>query len=533
MKNTFLSLLRTPDDVKIQTDFSPLRYEEKGTPNPTDAQVQFEITQSSLKIILVPGKEPVRRLRLRFRGDLSGVLSILSDAWERASANHLIWKTFVPHEMLPWYFHTNDGARLHSYGVKTGANAFAFWQCDPKGITLILDVRNGSAGVHLKEPLLCAEVVCREGIEGESPFAAAKAFCKMMCEKPNLPETPVYGFNNWYWAYGNTDQKTFVGEAKYLGSLARDCAVRPYMVMDDGWEISRTKGYNGGPWTGCNERFSSMAETAAQVREAGCRPGVWFRPLRTMGHVPEEAIFPSPCNIAAMGVVIDPTHPFTLERIARDTDRIAGWGYELIKHDFTTLDLFDRWIDEDRAYPFFDNTLTNAQIFKNIYQTIQDNARGGIVIGCNTVGHLTAGIHQIQRIGDDTSGRSFEWTRRDGIHSMMRLPQAGTFSQIDPDCAAFTERVSAGVNLDFMEAMAITGSTVFASVTPGILTAREEARAAEILKIAASITPGEYAEPLDWHRTSAPAEYLFRGKEYRYDWYSEYEGVRNTLTWTN
>ena len=148
MKNTFLSLLRTPDDVKIQTDFSPLRYEEKGTPNPTDAQVQFEITQSSLKIILVPGKEPVRRLRLRFRGDLSGVLSILSDAWERASANHLIWKTFVPHEMLPWYFHTNDGASLHSYGVKTGANAFAFWQCDPKGITLILDVRNGSAGVH-------------------------------------------------------------------------------------------------------------------------------------------------------------------------------------------------------------------------------------------------------------------------------------------------------------------------------------------------------------------------------------------------
>ena len=84
-----------------------------------------------------------------------------------------------------------------------------------------------------------------------------------------------------------------------------------------------------------------------------------------------------------------------------------------------------------------------------------------------------------------------------------------------------------------MEAMAISGSTVFASITPGILTAREEQRAAEILKIAASITPDEYAEPLDWHRTSAPAEYLFRGKEYRYDWYSEYEGARNTLTWTN
>ncbi len=531
MKNTFLSLLRIPDDIKIQTESSPLRYEERNTPNPTDAQVQFEVTQNSLKIILLPGKDPVKRLRMRFRGDLSHVQSILGDAWERCSADNLVWKTFVPHEMLAWYFHTNDGSRLHSYGVKTSANAFAFWQCDPNGITLFLDVRNGSGGVHLKAPILCAEVVCREGEEGESPFAAAKTFCKMMCEKPNLPESPVYGLNNWYWAYGNTDQKTFVGEAKFLASLTKDCPVRPYMVMDDGWQAAHTKGFNGGPWTGCNERFADMADMAAQIKETGCRPGVWFRPLRTMGHVPEEAVYNSP--FPGMGVTLDPTHPFTLERVAEDTSRIAGWGYELIKHDFTTLDLFNRWIDEDRAYPFFDNTLTNAQIMKRLYQTIQDSARGGVIIGCNTVGHLAAGIHQVQRIGDDTSGRSFEWTRRDGIHSMMRLPQAGTFSQIDPDCAAFTARVNPGLNLDFMEAMALSGSTVFASVTPWILKAREEVRMAEIFKIAASIAPDEYAEPLDWARTSAPQEYRFRGKEYRYDWYSEYEGSRNSLSWLN
>lgn len=531
MKPSFLSVLRMPDDLKIQTEKTPLRFEERGTPNPVSAQVQFEITENSMKIILLPSEDAVRRIRLRFRGDLSGIHSVLGDAWERCSADNLVWKCPVPHELMPWYFHASDGSRLHSFGVKTGANCFAYWQCDAGGITLLLDVRCGTEGVRLREPLLCAEVVCREGREGESAFSAARAFCKLLCETPNLSGTPVYGFNNWYWAYGHTDQKTLTGEAKYLSSLTMGCAVRPYMVMDDGWQLFHTKGYNGGPWTGCNERFSSMADAAAEIRAAGCRPGVWFRPLRTMGHVPEEAVYQSP--FPGAGLTLDPTHPFTLERVYQDAARIAGWGYELIKHDFTTLDLFNRQIDEDRPHIFFDKTLTSAQILKRLYQTIQSGAKGGVVIGCNTVGHLTAGIHQVQRVGDDGSGRSFEWTRRFAIHSMMRLPQTGAFFHVDPDCAAFTARVPHDLNLDFMEAMAISGSTVFASVTPGSLTSAEEQRAADILRIAASVTPDQYAECTDWQHTSVPAEYLFRGREYRYDWYSYYEGARNSLTWMN
>lgn len=531
MKDTFCSLIRLPDDLKIQTETSPLRFEERGTPNETDAQVRFEVTGDSMKVILMPSKDAVKRIRMRFRGDLNGVQMILGDAWERSSGESIVWKGFVPHEMYPWYFYTNDGTYLHGYGVKTQANCFAYWQCDPAGITLICDVRNGTRGVQLSKPLICAEIVCRRGCEGETPFAAAKALCRMMCDKPNLPEMPVYGFNNWYWAYGNTDQKTFIGEAEYLGALTAGNPVRPFMVMDDGWQTFHTKGYNGGPWLSCNERFSSMEEMAVQVREKGCRPGVWFRPLRTMGHVPEEAIYSSPYK--GVGMVLDPTHPFTLERVAQDVARLADWGYELIKHDFTTLDLFNRHIEEAHSLAFHDQSLTNAQIVKQLYQTIQNYAAGSIIIGCNTIGHLAAGIHQVQRIGDDTSGRSYEWTRRYGIHSMMRLPQAGIFSQIDPDCAAFTERVSVELNLDFMEAMAISGSTVFASVTPGILTPAHEQRMQEILRIAASIRPDEYAEPVDWHRTHAPAEYVFHGKEYHYDWYSEYEGTRSFLTWIN
>lgn len=529
MKNSFISVIRVPDDIKIQTENSPLRYEEKGVENPTDARIQFEIKGDCLRVMLMPSKDAVKRIRMRFRGDLSGVRARLGDAWERSSTETMQWKAFVPHEMLPWYFYASDGARLHAYGVKTGGNSYALWQCDPCGITLTLDVRCGTDGVRVTEPLMCAEVICRRGEEGEEPFAAAREFCRMMCAHPNLPAEPVYGLNNWYWAYGNTDQQTLVGEARYLAQLSAGCAASPYMVMDDGWQICHTKGYNGGPWTACNERFSSMAETAAQIKAEGCRPGIWFRPLRTLGHVPQEAVYDTP--YAGMGLVMDPTHPFTLQRVEEDAARLASWGFELIKHDFTTLDLYGRWIPDDRPLHFYDRSLTNAQIEKRIYETVQRGAGGAVVIGCNTCGHLAAGIHQVQRIGEDTSGRSFEWTRRGGIHSMMRLPQAGVFSQIDPDCAAFTARVSSDLNLDFMEAMAISGSTVFASITPGILNSAEEQRASDIMRIAASIKPEEYAVALDWHRTSEPREYLFRGREYVYDWYRDYDGCRDSLTW--
>lgn len=412
MKNSFISVIRVPDDIKIQTENSPLRYEEKGVENPTDARIQFEIKGDCLRVMLMPSKDAVKRIRMRFRGDLSGVRARLGDAWERSSTETMQWKAFVPHEMLPWYFYASDGARLHAYGVKTGGNSYALWQCDPCGITLTLDVRCGTDGVRVTEPLMCAEVICRRGEEGEEPFAAAREFCRMMCAHPNLPAEPVYGLNNWYWAYGNTDQQTLVGEARYLAQLSAGCAASPYMVMDDGWQICHTKGYNGGPWTACNERFSSMAETAAQIKAEGCRPGIWFRPLRTLGHVPQEAVYDTPYS--GIGLVMDPTHPFTLQRVEEDAARLASWGFELIKHDFTTLDLYGRWIPDDRPLHFYDRSLTNAQIEKRIYETVQRGAGGAVVIGCNTCGHLAAGIHQVQRIGEDTSGRSFEWTRRGG-----------------------------------------------------------------------------------------------------------------------
>ena len=91
----------------------------------------------------------------------------------------------------------------HGYGVKTGAASICCWQADAGGITLWLDVSNGGGGVELGERRLeAATIVVRKGHAGEIPVEAARAFCQAMCEKPTLPAQPIYGSNNWYYAYG-------------------------------------------------------------------------------------------------------------------------------------------------------------------------------------------------------------------------------------------------------------------------------------------------------------------------------------------
>lgn len=104
-------------------------------------------------------------------------------------------------------------------------------------------------------------------------------------------------------------------------------------MIDDGWQINRTTQphyYIGGPFDRCNEKFRDMQSLAQSIAQKHVRPGIWFRPLLTLGTLPEEAKLRTYAN----GMVMDPSHPYTLERVQRDAARLRSWGYEIIKHDF-------------------------------------------------------------------------------------------------------------------------------------------------------------------------------------------------------
>jgi hypothetical protein len=264
----FETILRAPDAARI--DGRPAEA-EGGRFALGDVRVETSRTAAGLEIAVTAEKTPVSRITLRwhFAEKLKG--QVLGDAWERAYGD-LEWKNVSPWQTLPWYALVNRGNATAGYGVLVRPGAVCGWQIDPEGITLKLDVRCGGEGVLLGGRTLKAATVVSETYEGMSAFAAAKAFCRRMCPDPILPERPVYGANNWYYAYGRSSREDILADADYLARLTEGAENRPYLVIDDGWQRGRydeqgryEEIYNGGPWEP-NDRFGDMRALAEEIR---------------------------------------------------------------------------------------------------------------------------------------------------------------------------------------------------------------------------------------------------------------------------
>ena len=540
MKNNFVSVLRQPDTDFGATEATPMRFEEAMT-KCNDVKYDYVVKDGVARVTVYPSGSPVKYLKLRFRGDLSFVDKVYGDTWERSGGDGTLeWHSVSRQRLMPWFCYLRGEGRTMCYGVKTGADSFAGWIVDTHGITLFINLTNGCGGTDLREPIVACELVELCGEEGEDSYRVAKRFSRMLCDKPKLPREPIFGVNNWYWAYGKISRESVMHETDYLMKMCEGTSHRPYMIIDDGWQLCRTYdegAYIGGPWLP-NDRFGDMREVADAIHKKGAKAGIWFRPLLTLGDVPEDAKLEK--FSLQGGVILDPSHPYTLERVKNDARTLRDWGFDLIKHDFTTMDLCGhgaltahRCAYEifKKTMPLYDKTRTNATILKDLYKAIQDGAGDADVIACNAVGHLAAGIHSIYRTGNDTSGRSVEWTLRYGLNTVMRLPLNDALYRSDPDCAAFTDTVDPTLNLDFLEMCALTGMTTLASVTPDILSCADMRRINKIFRMADEDTQRFGIKNYD--KTSDP--YLFAsedGKEVReFDWNRAYDGTRVVLTW--
>ncbi len=109
----------------------------------------------------------------------------------------------------------------------------------------------------------------RESYQGVTPFAATARFCRRMCEAPRLPAAPVYGGNNWYYAYGKSSADDIRQDSERIASFASSTENKPFMVIDDGWWPNRT----AGPWSRGNAQFPDMAGLASDMRRIGVQPG--------------------------------------------------------------------------------------------------------------------------------------------------------------------------------------------------------------------------------------------------------------------
>jgi alpha-galactosidase len=487
-----------------------------------DIEVQVNASGSQSSITVRSPKNPLSRIHLRWRSAPPANLRYLGDQWER-SYGDLAWRGLEPERILPWYFLATNGNATHACGVKTAAGAFCFWQVDPQGISLWLDVRNGGRGVKLGERELAAATVVTESYQDITSFQAARHFCRRMCEAPRLPSAPVYGGNNWYYAYGKSSAEDIRQDSERIASLASSADNKPFMVIDDGWTPNPT----AGPWHG-NAQFPDMPALANDMRRTGVRSGIWMRPLFIKEPIDRGWQLQSPNAQHEFSrrqtSTLDPTIPEALEAVRRDVGRLAGWGYQLIKHDFSTYDLLGRWgfamgaQITDANWNFADQTRTNAEVIVSLYRAIREAAGAVLVMGCNTVGHLAAGLFELQRIGDDTSGRDWNRTRKMGVNTLaFRGPQHNTFFAADADCVGLTRQIPWDLNRRWTDLLARSGTPLFVSAAADALGVEQRKVLREAFGLAA--VPRPVGEPLDWMENSQPERWSFQGRIAKYDWF--------------
>ncbi len=519
----FLDLLRSPDAVTAISEAATVNLTKVNDAAwlGSGIEVNAKLTprRVAVQVELVAPETAVKYLKLRWNGEMpGGEWRYLGDAWERAYGN-LEWRPLDEKREMPWYFLSSDKKTTHGYGVMTTPAAFCDWKADAQGVTLTLDVRNGGRGVMPGgRRLTVCTVVCRRGTAPETPFAAACAFCKMMCPRPRLPKQPVYGFNDWYCDYGKNNAASVREYADFLVRLSPKGENRPFMVIDDGWQPGGGRG-GGGPWDKCGSNFASMAGTAAEIKNAGARPGIW---IRLMSHHKE---IPPSWLIEQKNLGLDLSKPEVRAYVKKCISQLRDWGYELIKHDYSTYDLTEGWgmrpaADPKAMWSFADRSRTTAEIIVDHYRSIREAAGDDcVVIGCNTVNHLSAGIFELQRIGDDTSGRDWKRVRKMGVNCLaFRGPQHGAFFSADADCVGLTEAnaIPWELNRQWLMLLARSGTPLFISFKKGTISPEQENEVAAALEIASK--PQPLGEPLDWFDTPHPRHWKLMGKTVEFDW---------------
>ena len=482
--------------------------------NTTDASVSFEQSGDMLSVFLTAKRDRPQFVLMKWAFETDGEPHVLGDAWERSygdlcflnlSQNGSRW--------MPWYFAATDKTETDCFGVQTQPNAFVAFRYDRSGVTAKIDCRNGGGGVKLdgRTVKLCTFVFAHYALP---PHESLCLYCKTLCAQPLLPKEKIYGGNDWYYAYGENNYREIVSDAKLQAQMADGIANRPFMVVDDGWEID---GFLG-PYAP-NEKFGDMKALAKEIKSLGVRPGIWARLLDNQS--PE--ITPD-MRILRGGerVYLDPTVTEVQTMLRSWIEKIRGWGYELLKHDFSTHDLFGNFggsltdtITNYTGWHFADESKTNAEITLDFYRLIKDACGDMLILGCNTVSHLCAGLVHINRTGDDTSGREWARTRKMGVNTLaFRLAQNRAFYIVDADCVGILDdNIPWEKNRQWLDVLAKSDTALFLSCA--VLNEEQRADVREAFRQAQK---DHEMQPLDIYGNLTPREWQIDGARVSYDW---------------
>ena len=513
------SLISLPDEAWAQLNNSWVKLSHTSGSVFTYKEVRVEIKSNgeAQEVYVQSPDTDLQSVRLAWKYDTSRYSKVLGDHWERTYGD-VSWKAPEENAKNPWYMLLHDDKQTACFGVKTGASTICWWTLKNHSIELTMDTHSGGAGVKLgNRKLHAADIIAALSKAGENPFAAATRFCKMMCNKPRLPKQPVYGINDWYVVYGRNSSETIRNQTAAMSELVTDTHNRPFSVIDDGWE-------QPDDFSKSNEKFPDMHKMADEIKSLGMRPGLWTRPLIARLDDKESLLAPKiEGRNNSKQPILDPTVPETIERVKHNMSVYRQWGYEMVKHDYSTYDIFGKWgfqMTDDftvAGWKFYDQTKTNAEIIQNLYKAIREPAGNMYLIGCNTLSHLSAGLFELNRIGDDTSGKEWARTRKMGVNTLgFRLPHHNTFYAADGDCVGLTKDIPWNKNRQWLQLLAESGAPLFISAELDILGAEQKAAIKQAFAQAAKVQPT--GEPLDRMTNQWPAKWMLNNRQVDFNW---------------
>jgi len=521
--------IRYPDAVAVRC--SGEWYSLQGTTENwkyNEIQVNFTLNGDSLSVYVSAPQLELEMVGCSWKQAFSSNSKFLGDHWERTYGD-VSWESPSLTRRAPWYMLISDGILTQCFGVKTAPNSICSWQASAESLELLLDTNSGGMGVRLGERTLhAADIITTENLPGENPYHTDIRFCKMMCTTPKLPEAPVYGINDWYFAYGKNSRDLILQTTGLMSDQVTNWDNPPFSVIDMGWSVKPARTNEeycwGDDFTRGNDQFGDMSAVASEIKKIGMRPGLWTRPLLANANDKPSLLIPLRQNQTdPKERYLDPTIPENLQRIGTTIRLYKSWGYHLVKHDYTGFDFFGRWGFEmkdamtEQGWHFQDRSITNAEIILFLYRTLRAASMDMYLIGCNTFSHLSAGIFELNRIGDDTSGNEWARTLKMGVNTLgFRLPQHNTFYAADGDCVGLTTKIPWEKNKQWMQLLAESSAPLFISAQPEAL--GKEQKQAIRNSFAAASRKQPLGEPLDWMSNPRPEEWILNGTKNYFDW---------------
>lgn len=408
----------------------------------------------------------ISHVYLSYPLNYSSSTKVFGDCIERGYGD-LRYYSVIENRQMFWYCLVNDEVNksLQAFGVNVQPNTIVSFKVKDNLLLVDINTQCGGSGVDLSGRTLFAASFVSKTYTNEDVFKSCQDFMEILMGEVKIRPLfhPAYGFNNWYYAYGVSNYDQIIKDTKLLNELTKDIPNKPYMVIDDGWSVNSCSG----PWINDVNKFNDMAKLAKEIKSYNALPGIWFRPLKDTSNNLLD------CRHPLNPEIFDPSCDEVMEQIRKDVTKFVSWGYELIKLDFVTVDIYWKYgfeMDENlcsQGFRFKNNKFTNAEIILKMYNTIRDAAKDAVLIGCNAIGHLCAGICELNRIGDDTSGFEWERTRKYGVNSLAyKLFQNNIFYAIDADCVGIMDKIDWEQNKEWLNLLAISGSPLFVSFDP-------------------------------------------------------------------